>query len=129
MRRVWWRSRESGGALVLAELVAVVLSSSGKIWTWSGSLFWCKKKIENMSERCARSREEFQNKVKRRRWSEFTRNFASVRWHLQICELKCGQPGGGSARVLGGRGVREGGVFIGARRRRNRNRIRWIYSG
>jgi hypothetical protein len=110
-------------------LVAGDLSGGGKIWSWSGSSFWCTKKIENMSERCARSREEFQNKEKRRRWSEFTKNFTGIRRHLRIGELECGQPGSGSTRVLGGIGVPEGGVFIGARRRRNRNRIRWIYSG
>jgi hypothetical protein len=105
-RRVWWRSREGGGDLVLAELVARDLSGGGKIWSWSGSSFWCTKKIENMSERCARLREEFQNKEKRRRWSEFTRNFAGLRWHLRIGELECGQPGVGSRdRCVGGRGL------------------------
>jgi hypothetical protein len=108
-RRVWWRSREGGDALVLAELVARVLSGGGKIWTRSGSLFWCTKKIENMSERCARLREEFQNKEKRRRWSEFTKNFAGVRRHLWIGELECGQPGGNLVRVLGGNDCQGGG--------------------
>jgi hypothetical protein len=53
-------------------------------------LFWCTKKIENVLEKCARSREEFQNKEKRRRWSKFTGNFAGVHRHLRIGELECG---------------------------------------
>jgi hypothetical protein len=107
-------------------LVARVLCGGDKIWTWSGSSFWCTKKIKNVS---VGSREEFQNNKKRKRWSEFTENFAGVHRHLRIDELECGQPGGGSARVLGGGGVREGGVLIGMRRRRNRNRIARINSG
>jgi hypothetical protein len=75
------------------------------------SSLWCSSKIKNVLERCARSREEFQNKEKRERWPEFTRNFAGVCWHLRIGELECGQPGGGSARVLGERGVWEGGLY------------------
>jgi hypothetical protein len=81
-RRVWWRSREGGGALVLVELVAGVLSGGSKIWTWLGSSFWYTKKIKNVSERCARSREEFQTKEKRKRWPEFTLTFAEVHRYL-----------------------------------------------
>jgi hypothetical protein len=37
------------------------------------------------------------------------------RWCLQDWELACEQPDSRSSRVLGGRCVQEGGVFIGAR--------------
>jgi hypothetical protein len=60
-------------------------------------------------------REEFQNKEKRERWSEFIGNFTGVHWHLRIGELECKQPGGGSARVLGRRYLWNRGVLIGAR--------------
>jgi hypothetical protein len=75
------------------------------------SSLWCSSKIENVLERCARSREEFQNKEKKERWPEFTENFAGVRQHLRIGKLECRQPGGGSTRVLGERGVREEGLY------------------
>jgi hypothetical protein len=110
-------------------LVTGVLSGGDKIWTWSGSSFWCTKKIKNMSERCARSREEFHTKEKRKRWPKFTVTFAGVHRYLRIGEVECGQPGGDLVRVFGRERCAGGRVFIGARRRRNRNRIRRIYSG
>jgi hypothetical protein len=91
-------------------------------------LFWCTKKIENVLERCVRSREEFQNKEKRRRWSKFTGNFADVRRHLRIGELECKQPGGDSARDLGRRYAQNREVLIGARGETNSEQNRQINS-
>jgi hypothetical protein len=66
-----------------------------------------------MLARCAKVREEFQNKQKRGRRSEFTENVARVRQHLRISGLKLEQPGGRG--VLRGGGEGRGGcrAFIG----------------
>jgi hypothetical protein len=68
-----------------------------------------------MSGRRTRSRERLQSRKKRERWSRFTGELVGILQNLRIGELECGRPGGGFARVLGGRCMRERGDLIGAR--------------
>jgi hypothetical protein len=75
----------------------------GKIWSRSDTVLWFMRRSRTKLVRCARVREEFQNKEKREGWSEFIGNFVRVCRHLWIDMLECKQPGGGFARVLGWR--------------------------
>jgi hypothetical protein len=84
------------GGVGLCEKQAFKVSSGGsKIWSRTDTVLWSTRRDRTMSVRCAKVREEFQNKKKRGRWSEFTGSLAGVLQQLRVGELKCGQPGGG----------------------------------
>jgi hypothetical protein len=83
------------------------------IWSRSDTVLWIMRRDRTKSVRYAKVREEFQNKKKRGRWSEFTRNVAGVRQHLRIGEREHEQPGGRGALGGGGDGRGGWGLYIG----------------